>query len=466
VTVPPAQRYRCYGYLGPDGRWRPWQFAPATAAQLKQARTIATNRGQVLFTSIQTFAPPAGAAGDLRWTQVSGQYRGEDALTHWAPLYFDIDAEGDLDRAILLARYLVGFFCDEIGLPQCDVRFWFSGSKGVHVVVNPLALGIEPSATLTADMKTVALELVRRVQAHGAPDLNTDPAVYSLPRMLRAPDQLNPKSGLYKVELGQDELFRLTGEEVAGLARSPRGPVWQDGQWSIAPIPGAAAWWCTELDKVRKPREFRRRTAELAGVKLRPDGYVVDVLLGAEMPACIREIARAAVAPGSRNRCELQLACWAKGTGRGANEVVGLVAAWAGRNRLELSPANALRKAESIVKTVYGGSHYGFSCGASRAVGRSVGLVIDCGGCKVVKPRALKQLASLREGEDTGWLPPERIELEEARGRIAQSLERFFAFVAAERRAREDVAGDGQDVPGPEFAGADARAGDLRRSNA
>ncbi|KPK44603.1 MAG: hypothetical protein AMK72_11880 [Planctomycetes bacterium SM23_25] len=465
MTAPSAVRYRCYGYLGTDGRWCPWRFAPATRAEFEKARALAAERRQILFLSVQVFAPPIGAAGDLRWTQVSDQYRGEGARAHGAPLYFDIDAEGDLEKALVLARYLAGFFRDDLGLPPCDVRTWFSGAKGVHLLVNPLALGIEPSATLTADMKAAALGLVRRLETHGAPDLGTDPAVYSLPRMLRAPDQLHPKSGLWKVELAPEELFRLSAGEITGLARSPRGPVWEDGRRSTAPVPMAAAWWAAQVDTARRGRAFRRRTAELAGVKLRPDGYVVDELLGAAMPACVGEMARSVVAPGSRNRCELQLACWAKGAGRGADEALDLLATWTGRNRPELSPASALRKAESIARTVYGGSHYGFSCGASRAVARAVGLEVDCAGCKAVRRRPLKQLASLREGEDGAWVPPRRITLEDARGRIARSLERFFACAQAARRAREDAAGHGQDAPGPEPARRDAGKGRLRRSD-
>ena len=245
---------------------------------------------------------------------------------------------------------MVGFFCDEIGLPQYDVRVWFPGSKGAHVVVNLLALGIEPSATSTADMKAVVLGLVRCVQAHGAPDLNTDPAVYSLPRMLRAPDQLNPKSSLYKVELSQDELFRLTGEEIVGLARSPRGPVWQDGQWSTLPIRDAAGWWAEELDKARKPREFRHRTAELAGVKLRPDGYVVDILLS-PVGAFVRE--RCVVGPQYRCCLADLYAAWSRWCASNGRDHPGTVQSF-GRDLAAAVPAAKTRRNNATGRFIEG----------------------------------------------------------------------------------------------------------------
>jgi hypothetical protein len=423
--------YRCYGCLDTEGRWSSWRFAPATGPRFQRAQAAASAKGQVLFLSIQTFAPPVNIAGDFRWKTVAEQYRGEKALPHWTPLYFDVDAEGDLDKALALARALVTFFAGTLGLPPEAVRVWFSGSKGFHVLVGPTALGIEPSPTLTVDMKAVALGLCRSLRDHGAPDLETDVAVYSLPRMLRAADQINPKSGLFKVELSHEELHQLSADEIVALARAPRGNLLPGSLWDIPLVAPAAAWWADQLAQAQRPRQFRRRTAELTGERLRPDGFVVDELLSPDMPDCIRRIIATSVAPGRRNRCELQIACWAKGAGRSLADAIALLAQWAQMNRPELSSAAAAGHAESVARTVYAGPHYDFSCAASRLVARDIGPGADCGSCQVVRRRALKQLASLREGEDNTWAPLPRIGLEEARERITGALERFFDGLAA-----------------------------------
>ena len=425
--------YRCYGMLDSRGRWRAWRFGPATSDVQSRLAAKAARDGQVAFASIQTFSAPRGGAGLTRWREVRQQYTGEGPLPHLAPLYFDVDAEGDLDKALLWARTLVEFFVEQLGLPQQTVRVWFSGSKGAHILVDATALGIEPGAMLTADMKTVALELVGQLAADSAADLSVDAAVYSLPRMLRLPDQANPRSGLYKVELSHHELFQLAADQVTDLARMPRGSIWTDNDVPDRPVPTAAAWWSAALARARKPREFRIKTAHVAGLKVRPDGYLIDELADASMPPCITGILDALVCTGNRNRCELQIACWARAAKLSSDKALPLLAAWTKQNRPELSPQNAEAKAASIVTSVYANAMYGFSCMAARAAVRGAGVVPQCDLCQAVRPHSLRQVFSLRVHHDAQWNPPLRIPLENARGLIARTVDNRIAACSADR---------------------------------
>lgn len=430
-----SPRYRCYGLLDSRGRWRAWRFGPATQEVQRQLDVEGHQAGHVLFASVQTFAAPADDVGMTRWRQVREQYSGNIALPHLAPLYFDVDAEGDLDQALLWARTLVEFFVAQLGLPEHAVQVWFSGSKGAHVLIDSAALGIEPSPTLTADMKAVVLDLVRHLAAQGAGDMAIDRAVYSLPRMLRLPDQMNPKSGLFKIELRHHELFQLTADQITDLARRPRGSLWAGDDLPDGPVPVAAAWWAKALARAREPREFRIRTAEVAGLKVRPDGYVVDELVSENMPLCIAGMIKAIASSGSRNRVELQIACWAKGAKLPFDKALALLAAWTAANRPELSAENARAKADSIIRSVYGNASYGFSCIAARSAARAVGVACSCDGCQVVRPRSLRQVYSLRVRHDAQWNPPERISLEDARGLTARIIDRRVAACRADRPA-------------------------------
>jgi hypothetical protein len=426
--------YRCYGTMDRRGRWRSWLFVPSTVHD--RMTTEAANAGQVLFASVQTFAPPPGVAAATRWNAVRQLYRGEGALAHLTPLYFDIDCEGELEKALLWGRSLLEFFTDQLELPEPAVRVWFSGSKGTHILVDPIALGIEPNASLTADMKTVALELVGHLTAQGAGDISVDKAVYSMPRMLRLPGQVNPKSGPLKVELRHRELFELTAGEVMELARQPRGSLWLANDLPNGPVPAAARWWAGALARAREPHEFRIRTAEVVGLKVRPDGYVVDELVTSDMPPCIAGMVRTAAGPGNRNRVELQIACWAKGAKLPFDRAMTLLATWTTANRPELSAENARAKAESIIRSVYGNASYGFSCIAARSAARTVGIARQCDGCQVVRPRSLRQVCSLRVRHDTQWNPPSRVPLEEARGITARIIDRRIAACRADRPGR------------------------------
>lgn len=428
--------YRCYGMMDSRGRWRAWRFGLAMPEVENLLTTEADIADHILFASVQTFAAPADTVGITRWRQIREQYVGENARPHLAPLFFDVDCDGDLDRALLWARTLVEFFIHQLDLPKSAVRVWFSGSKGAHILVNSTALGIEPSATLTADMKTVVLELVRHLSAQGADEMTIDRAVYSLPRMLRMPDQLNPRSGLYKVELRHSELFQLTADQIMDLARKPRGSLWLPKVCPTAPVPAAAEWWSNALTHVQESREFRIRTAEVAGLKVRPDGYVVDELITSDMPSCIEKMFKASVSPGNRNRIELQIACWAKGAKLSFNRALFLLSSWTTANRPELSSENAQVKAESIVRSVFGNSSYGFSCIAARSVARTVGVVPECNNCKKVYSRSLRQVHSLRVRHDAQWKSPLRISLEEARGITARIIDHRVAACRTDHPGR------------------------------
>lgn len=465
MSAPPAPlyTYRCYGLMDRRGRWRSWLFAPSTEHARQAAAAEAS--GQVLFASVQRFTSPRNQAGTTRWRRVRQQYTGENALPHTAPLYFDIDCNGDLDRALLWARVLVAFFTAELQLPGPAVRVWFSGSKGAHVLVDAAALGIEPSPTLTADMKLVALDLIRHLASHGEPEMKIDSSVYSLPRMLRLPDQVNPKSGLYKVELTHDELMRYSADQITTLAARPRGSLWNADDLPPAPCPKASQWWASTLARVRQPREFRIKTAQVAGLKVRPDGFVVDELISPEMPPCIKGIVGAKAPPGNRNRCELQIACWAKSAKLPYGKALPLLLGWTGRNRPELSIDNAHRKAESILRAVYGNPSYGFSCAAARSAARGVGLEPNCGGCPVVKRRQQRQVHSLRVRHDDQWSPGQRIPLEHARGLIAAAIDERVALTR-HGESGDRAAGRRQDARGSAIASPAQDPGGVRHSHA
>jgi hypothetical protein len=179
--------------------------------------------------------------------------------------------------------------------------------------------------------------------------------------MLRLPEQINPRSGLYKVEISHHELLQFTAEQVTNLARTPRGCLWTGNDIPDGPAPTAAAWWSAALARARKPREFRIKTAQVGGLKVRPDGYLADDLADASMPPCITGILGATVGAGNRNQCELQITCWAKAAKLPSDKALSLLGAWTKRNRPELSLQNAEAKAASIVTSVYANAAYGFS---------------------------------------------------------------------------------------------------------
>ena len=131
-------------------------------------------------------------------------------------LWWDIDADGDLERATTHARRLCAGLVERYGIDGDTVLVFFSGSKGYHVGL-PLSLfgSPEPSAEFHRIAKRLACDLAERF------NVAVDVGVYDRVRAFRAPNSWHPKTGLHKRRLTFDELLGLKLDAVLRLAAAP-----------------------------------------------------------------------------------------------------------------------------------------------------------------------------------------------------------------------------------------------------
>lgn len=138
---------------------------------------------------------------------VSG-YTGK-AWADWLPI--DIDSQ-DLNEAQMYLQHLVSNLNDyDIDSNAC--RFYFSGSKGFHVMIPSAYFQAEPSEDINKRFRKIALEL-----ANG---LNIDTSIYDKTRIFRLPNTINAKSGLHKIELYPFEAMSLSIDDILLRAREP-----------------------------------------------------------------------------------------------------------------------------------------------------------------------------------------------------------------------------------------------------
>lgn len=172
----------------------------------------------------------------------------------WSPfLWWDLDSEGNLERAQSEAEALAESLVNRYGINPDDVLMFFSGSKGFHVGL-PTGLWL-PAPSV--DFHRTA----RRFAAHvaDAAAVTIDTGVYDRVRAFRAPNSRHPKTGLHK--------RRLTFAELSGpldgileLARTP-------APFTIPAPAGtseaARADWLAAADQVACESEAKavRRTA-------------------------------------------------------------------------------------------------------------------------------------------------------------------------------------------------------------
>ena len=148
---------------------------------------------------------------------------------------FDGDGDGDLEATLTLVRNFLAHLQASMGIDPGGVRCAFSGNRGFHLcLAAALFGGGTPAAARPAQQRQAALTL-----ANG---FAVDDKMYDTNRLLRLVNTPNPKSGLYKIPLGIEELIATPIRKILEWAESPRQVAWPG--WEEAPAaPACVALW-------------------------------------------------------------------------------------------------------------------------------------------------------------------------------------------------------------------------------
>ncbi len=160
---------------------------------------------------------------DPTWYQDSyGRWliNAEDSLK-WGNFYLDFDNvienEIDYDKVredvMIAVRYLTLI----MKIPTNMIQVYYSGSKGVHLMVPPEVFGLEPHLRLNEIYKEIMLDIKRY-----APHDTIDVKIYDNKRLLRMVNSYNAKGERYKIPLTLEEMNEWSYEEVRQAAMQPR----------------------------------------------------------------------------------------------------------------------------------------------------------------------------------------------------------------------------------------------------
>lgn len=295
---------------GKNSPWRRINVSELKTFQMEQAENFNC------FASIQTFLQ-----------KTKPEKKGE---LHIAPMYFDLDYENNPDIAKQEAVKVIDFFIKELGLEPYDIRVFFSGSKGFHILIDEQALGVQPREDLQKVYKYLAGYIKNRlgtwVQVDGKDTLlpleSIDLVVYTCPRMLRLPNSVHQKTKLHKVELNLDEL-ELPLEILRTIAAKPRHDTelkytGVDRQ-EIKPRPKAVKMY---QDKVT---EYEDMSCS-ANVRYDKESYNFTK---DKPPVCVKDILEKGwKKPGDRNNATVQLGCYFKAAGYTKEETTDILDQW------------------------------------------------------------------------------------------------------------------------------------------
>lgn len=301
-------------------------------------------KGHNTYASIQRFSSPTIPSD------------GADEL-HYCEPYMDFDSAGDVAAAQVDVRKAMQFFREEFELDYDQMRVWFSGSKGFHLLLSPTAFGVVPMVDLTYVYKAMFEHVAAFL------DLPTlDLTVYTKRRMLRIENTVHAKTSLYKRELSNDEIT-LPVEEITELARQPLLVPHVNAEDFAGEAVGAAVEFFAQFRaEVTAKREASGSDA----------GQVTLYKQGDADPVCVQDIlGNGLKKPGDRNRATLALAGYFKDTGTPQPAAADMLEQWAVALPPEhrQSDTNHVKaNTRSVVATVYSEKQYGFSCRYIRAL--------------------------------------------------------------------------------------------------
>lgn len=129
-------------------------------------------------------------------------------------LPFDFDDADDLGRALIEARKFVGALEVDFDVRPDDLRYFFSGRKGFHVLM-PAELfgGFQPSASLPDILRSVANDL--------AGNITVDEKIYDRQRFLRVENTKHADSGLFRIPLESSVFLHSDVEAIREMAQEP-----------------------------------------------------------------------------------------------------------------------------------------------------------------------------------------------------------------------------------------------------
>ena len=127
----------------------------------------------------------------------------------------DVDVKGDLESALDKLRDIVTTLEVRHDVNVNELWYFFSGSKGFHLYIPAAMIGITPSTEIGVYFKRFAQELLKPL------GLAYDSTIYDIVRLWRVANTINAKSGLYKIQLRPEDIWKDIGE-IVEMAKTPR----------------------------------------------------------------------------------------------------------------------------------------------------------------------------------------------------------------------------------------------------
>jgi hypothetical protein len=243
--------------------------------------------------------------------------------------YLDLDSDDQnlvVEDAISAIRYIYRSY----GIEYEQLEIYFSGQKGIHIIVPSISLGVIPSKNLNKVYRLMA-EDIKSYTKHGTIDLK----IYDNRRLFRLPNSKHPKTGLYKVPLTYQELTTLSASEIIELAKLPRAGI--KPKIKFIPIASLIYQGYTKRVSLKQTKVYNGPFK------------VLDYT-----PPCIESLIEGPVVKGQRNNSTAALASFYNQQGLDKEETYSKLVQW---NNEHCDPLIPLSELETTLESVYKGKY-------------------------------------------------------------------------------------------------------------
>jgi hypothetical protein len=274
----------------------------------------------------------------------------------YGDLYLDFDSLNEYDKVKADALTALSYLKIVYHIEESQVKIYYSGNKGIHIIVPAELLGVEPMVLLNGVFKTIALSI-----KSFTPNKTIDTQIYDNKRLFRIPNTIHEKSKLYKVPITSDELRNLSEDEIKTLAQQPR-QIQHNTHYEINHI--------ARKQFERAIEEYQTLSKESKKDKRFKSKYNFT-------PPCIQYVLENGAIEGQRNITIACLTGFCKNSGKSLNETIDFISDWNSKN---IKPTGDQEMKKTIKSIFMGEKLYG--CSTLKLIS-----VCDESRCKLAKKK-------------------------------------------------------------------------------
>lgn len=260
-----------------------------------------------------------------------------DKSSLYGNLYLDFDNLEDFNKTRTDALTALSYLKVVYHINENQVQIYFSGNKGIHIIVPAKILGIEPMPLLNGVFKTIALSIKSFTQ-----NKTIDTQIYDNKRLFRVPNTIHEGSKLYKIPITSDELRNLSEEQIRILAQQPReitfNTFYETNNIAQKQFQKAIEEYFILDKESKKDKRFKTK-------------YNFT-------PPCIQYILENGAPEGQRNISIACLTGFCKNSGKSLNETIEFVSEWNSNNT---KPTGEQEMKKTIKSIFMGEKIYGCS---------------------------------------------------------------------------------------------------------